>query len=136
MFWIYFTSPWNSTYWSSVVWETDAGIRNLSAFPLKMVSSVSSGISPTGISISHPFSSKMASISQKMRRERAFPNGASPPSRMLSVGSGMTLSRSMTLTYPSPLHFGQAPCVELKEKLLGAGSRYEMPLTGSIRSLL
>ena len=33
---------------------------------------------------------------------------------------------------PSPLHFGHAPCGELNEKLLGAGSLYDIPVVGHI----
>ena len=35
---------------------------------------------------------------------------------------GITFSISISLITPNPLHLGQAPSGELKEKILGAGS--------------
>ena len=54
---------------------------------------------------------------------------------MLADLSGITLPRSISFTYPSPLHLEQAPSGELNEKIFGAGSPYDMPVTGSISRL-
>ena len=54
---------------------------------------------------------------------------------MLRLVLGTTFFISISLTIPSPLHLGQAPSGELNEKILGAGSPYERPETGSMRRL-
>ena len=54
---------------------------------------------------------------------------------MLKLVSGTTFFISISLTRPKPLHLGQAPSGELNEKILGAGSPYESPETGSMRRL-
>ena len=100
-----------------------AGMRSNSGVPLNTASSASSDNSATGVSSVNPYSSSTVSISQKIRVFVYLPSGTSAPFLMLSFGSGHTFSRSITLTTPSPLHLGQAPCEELNEKLCGAGSR-------------
>ena len=93
---------------------------------------VFAGISAKGVSSEHELSVSIASICQNMSWFLYFPKGTIAPLRMLSELSGTTLSRSISFTVPSPLHRGHAPSGELNENMLGAGSLYAMPVTGSI----
>ena len=83
----------------------------------------SSGNSLTGVLSVASCRSSNALNCQKIMAFLYFPSGAIAPSYTESVRSGITLSTSIRLTYPNPLHRGHAPCGELKEKLCGAGSR-------------
>ena len=82
----------------------------------------SCGMALTGVFSVQSYLSRMLSICQKIIWFLYFPNGTMAPSWMESLSSGITLFRSMALTKPKPLQWGQAPSGELNENLLGAGS--------------
>ena len=50
--------------------------------------------------------------------------------RIERLGSARTRSGSISSRLPSPVQTGQAPCGELNEKFLGAGSSNEPPCSG------
>ena len=98
-------------------------MRMRSSEPYSISSMASSGSSATGVfKVASYFSSK-AAICQNIMAFLLLPKGAMAPSAMERLRSGITLSMSIWLTTPSPLHLGHAPCGELNEKLWGAGSR-------------
>ena len=53
--------------------------------------------------------------------------GSTAPSRMVSDGSGMIRSGSISARVPSPWHSRQKPSGLLKEKFCGASSPKERP---------
>ena len=75
-----------------------------------------------GVLIEKPYLSHIADICQNISEFLYLPNAVIPPSFIDSDSLGISLLRSIMFTYPSPLHFGQAPSGELNEKLCGAGS--------------
>ena len=82
----------------------------------------SSGRSAMGVFSVQSYLRSNASSCQKMSKFFCLPKGTMPPSAMHCRRLGMTFSKSISLMVPSPLQRGQAPCGELNEKLLGAGS--------------
>src|SRR6056297_721847 len=97
-----------------------------------MISKAFLGISSMGVSRVNLYFVAIASSCQNISIFLYFPKGAIPPFRILNEGSGIIFFTSISLTTPKPLHFGHAPCGELNEKVWGAGSLYEIPLTGHI----
>ncbi len=95
-----------------------------------------SGISFTGVFSVKLYLPAMASICQNISVFLYVPRGKIPPSRIDNSGSGIILLLSISLTFPSPLHFEHAPWGELKENVCGAGSLYEMPVAGHINCRL
>ena len=107
-----------------------------SSLPLSNSSITSLVISDIGVSRVKSYLLSRAVICLNISVFLKGPRGAIAPCRTDSERSGKTFSSSTADMYPRPLHLGQNPCGELKEKLCGAGSWYERPVTGHIRRLL
>ena len=118
-----------------MVCTSSLAIFSFSNEPYKTSSIASFGISLTGVLRLQSYRFKSASICQKIIWFLYFPNGTIAPLWMSSLSSGITFFRSISSITPKPLHCGQAPSGELKEKMFGAGSLYAIPVTGSISRL-
>ena len=65
-----------------------------------------------------------------------FPIGNIPPLLIDNESSGINFFRFISCSVPSPLHVSHIPFGELKEKVLGSGLGYEIPVSGHIKFLL
>src|SRR5690606_38215458 len=96
--------------------------EKLSFPPYRIICIASSGISAIGSLSLKSYFCPMISSCLKIQLLFCSPNGTNPPFLIDTLSSGIILFRFISLTTPSPLHFGQAPLGELKEKLLGSGT--------------
>ena len=87
-----------------------------------------------GVRISQPCALNTASV--VLRRHDSsvgtVRHGAMAPSATLRLRSGMSRAGSNSLRTPSPVHAGQAPWGELKEKLRGSSSSMVVPSMGQL----
>ena len=109
--------------------------RNSSCVPYKIMLRMSSGRFLIWVLREKPYFLAMASRIRKVSESLYFPIGNIPPAFMDFDVSGIILSISILVMNPRPLHLGQAPCGELKEKVKGAGSGRESPVSASIRCM-
>ncbi len=89
-----------------------------------------------GAAIGMSFSSATASISRMKYWLLAPAHGAIAPPANERSGLGTTNSGSTSYTVPRPSQWEQAPYGELKEKLRGASSPYDVPQVGQARCWL
>src|SRR5215218_944765 len=119
----WFTMPSNSPLYTfrSTASSYCSSSPVLSSLPYNNRFSTFSGSSFTGLSRLNLCLRERVCTCLKIYASRSLPSGAMPPSLMLRFSSGKMALRFTVYTCPKPLHVGQAPYGELKEKELGDG---------------